>query len=155
MKSQDAQTSQLAKAVLQLLEGFLPSLLTNIQENERHIREILAVVRQSTKDGRLVGATKLAQEVATDLQGKVDALFSPRLRLIPPSVEFGSGDQVVRVSPTAGGTDNPDAFGQVGIQIDVNPEGQGNRPIGRLTVGLDLDSEGKVRGASAGWKCTF
>jgi hypothetical protein len=155
MLRQDKEKTRIGVAVLKFLEDFVPCLLTSLQDNEEHVREILAGVRQSTEGGRLGGATMLAQKVSLDLQKEVGVLFSPRFRLVPPSVEFGGMEQVIRVSPTAGGTDNPDAFGQVGIQIDVNPTGEGNLPIGRLTVGVDVDSDGKVRGASVGWKCRF
>ncbi len=102
-----------------------------------------------------LGATRLAEGVAADLQGKTDVLFSPRLRLLPPSVELGGRDQVVRVGPTVGGTDNPGGFARVGLQIDVNPEGRGSGLVGRLTIGVDVDREGRACGGSAGWECRF
>lgn len=92
-------------------------------------------------------ATALAPKLRKDIRLDVD--------LLPPSIGFGNGEDEVRVSPTVGGSNNPDAIGSVGLQVDINPKGGGRRPIGRLDVAVDLDERGRACGGSIGWRCRF
>ena len=151
----DKRNSTTVASVKRFLEAFVPAMLGTINSNSLEVATILKDVQRVVKDQGIEGAERLSETIAIALQGNVDTLFEVDYDLFPPSVSFGSGENKVKVRPTAGGTDNPDAFGNVGVQIDFNPNGEGMKPKGRLTIGVDLDSEGNVRGASAGWRCEF
>lgn len=93
--------------------------------------------------------------MANRLEAQLNAKGGVEFGVLPPSVSFGEGRRRVKVSPTVGGSDNPDASVSIGVQIDTNPDNDRRLPVGRFTAGVDVDAQGKVRGGSFGWKCRF
>lgn len=137
------------------LSGIVPPFLEALDRNGPTLRRLVDGVEAETASEGNIDLTNLAERVALEIEPRARVMFSPRFRPLPPSVEFGEGDRTVRVSPTVGGSDIPDASVSAGVQIDTNPEGEGRRPMTRLTVGVDVDSTGRARGASFGFRCRF
>ena len=117
------------KPVTQFVESFLPEFLEDLRRHSDLIREIVRTVDDEAHKKGQAGVVALSEGVALDLQQQQELFFDVDVDFFPPSISFGSGEDKVSVTPTAGRSDNPDAAARVGIQVDFNPEGAGDDPV--------------------------
>ena len=155
----DALAAVLTQDDLSFAGEAVSDLLFNVNGVLKSSRESILRIYDLTE--------KLATTQSADLFFEASSLVAKRLQsqlseknfvdidILPPAVTFGEGRRRIKVSPSVGGSDNPDASVNIGVQIDTNPDNEPRLPIGRLTCGVDVDAEGKVRGGSFEWRCRF
>lgn len=141
-----------AGALLGDLAGGVSDLVAGLRDPVHDVYASTERLSQSQSADLFFEASSI---MANRLEAKLNAGGGVEFGVLPPSVSFGEGRRRVKVSPTVGGSDNPDAAVSIGVQIDTNSDDDRRLPVGRFTAGVDVDARGKVRGGSFGWKCRF
>lgn len=153
---QPSTSNNLSEMTGVYLGQLFDSLMSNLNTHSGLLKRILAKIKEDAPEEGNIDLTNLAQTVATHLESRGNVYFNVKVKPFPPSVNFGSGEDTVRVSPTVGGSgDIPGSSVSVGVNVDINPDGEGGRPIGRLSAKVHVDRRGKPKGATIGWQCEF